>query len=38
MCVVVIFYLNDVDENSGGTWLVPGSHKDKEIQEAQKTR
>ena len=29
MCIVVIFYLNDVDENSGGTWLVPGSHKDK---------
>jgi len=29
MCIVMIFYLNDVDENSGGTWLVPGSHKDR---------
>ena len=29
MCVVVIFYLNDVDEQSGGTWVIPGSHKDK---------
>ena len=29
MCIVIIFYLNDVDENSGGTWLVPGSHKDR---------
>ena len=28
MCLVVMWYLNDVDENSGGTWLVPGSHKD----------
>ena len=23
------FYLNDVDEKSGGTWVIPGSHKDK---------
>lgn len=29
MCLVIIFYLNDVDEKSGGTWAVPGSHKDK---------
>lgn len=28
MCLVMIFYLNDVDEKSGGTWVVPGSHKD----------
>jgi ectoine hydroxylase-related dioxygenase (phytanoyl-CoA dioxygenase family) len=29
MCLVMIWYLSDVDENSGGTWVVPGSHKDK---------
>jgi ectoine hydroxylase-related dioxygenase (phytanoyl-CoA dioxygenase family) len=29
MCLVMIWYLTDVDENSGGTWVVPGSHKDK---------
>jgi ectoine hydroxylase-related dioxygenase (phytanoyl-CoA dioxygenase family) len=29
MCLVMIWYLADVDENSGGTWVVPGSHKDK---------
>ena len=29
MCLVIIFYLNDVDEKSGGTWAIPGSHKDK---------
>ena len=29
MCLVMIWYLSDVDENSGGTWAVPGSHKDK---------
>jgi len=29
MCLVMIWYLNEVDENSGGTWAVPGSHKDK---------
>ncbi len=29
MCLVMIWYLTDVDENSGGTWAVPGSHKDK---------
>jgi len=28
MCLVIIFYFNDVDEKSGGTWIVPGSHKD----------
>ena len=28
MCLVMIWYLTDVDENSGGTWVVPGSHKD----------
>ena len=28
MCLVMIWYLTDVDENSGGTWIVPGSHKD----------
>ena len=26
---MVIPYLNDVDEKSGGTWVIPGSHKDK---------
>ena len=29
MCLVMIWYLTDVDENSGGTWVVPGSHKDR---------
>ncbi len=29
MCLVMIWYLTDVDENSGGTWIVPGSHRDK---------
>jgi hypothetical protein len=29
MCLVMIWYLTDVDGNSGGTWAVPGSHKDK---------
>jgi len=29
MCLVMIFYLTDTDENSGGTWIVPGSHKDR---------
>ena len=29
MCLVMIWYLTDVDEDSGGTWVVPGSHKDK---------
>ena len=29
MCLVMIWYLTDVDESSGGTWIVPGSHKDK---------
>ena len=29
MCLVMIWYLTDVDANSGGTWVVPGSHKDK---------
>ena len=28
MCLVMIFYLTDVDERSGGTFAVPGSHKD----------
>jgi len=28
MCLVMIWYMTDVDENSGGTWIVPGSHKD----------
>ena len=28
MCLVMIWYMTDVDENSGGTWVVPGSHKD----------
>ena len=29
MCLVMIWYLTDVDASSGGTWVVPGSHKDK---------
>ena len=29
MCLVMIWYLTDVDGNSGGTWTVPGSHRDK---------
>lgn len=29
MCLVMIWYLSDVDENSGATWSVPGSHKDQ---------
>ena len=29
MCLVMIWYLTDVDANSGGTWVVPGSHRDK---------
>lgn len=28
LCLVMIWYLTDVDEDSGGTWVVPGSHKD----------
>ena len=28
MCLVVVWYFNDVDENSGGTFAVPGSHRD----------
>ena len=28
MCLVMIWYLTDVDPDSGGTWVVPGSHKD----------
>ncbi|MEM7536385.1 MAG: phytanoyl-CoA dioxygenase family protein [Chloroflexota bacterium] len=28
MCLVMIWYLTDVDEDSGATWVVPGSHKD----------
>lgn len=29
MCLVLIWYLNDIDEKSGGTWVLPGSHKDQ---------
>lgn len=28
MCLVMIWYLTDVDEDSGGTFVVPGSHRD----------
>lgn len=28
MCLVMIWYFNDVNKDSGGTWVVPGSHKD----------
>ena len=28
MCLVMIWYLTDVDPDSAGTWVVPGSHKD----------
>ena len=29
MCLVMIWYLTDVDAESGGTWVVPGSHRDR---------
>ena len=28
MCLVMIWYLTNVDAESGGTWVVPGSHRD----------
>ena len=28
MCLVMIWYLTDVDADAGGTWVVPGSHRD----------
>ena len=28
MCLVMIWYLTDVDADSGGTWVVPWSHRD----------
>ena len=28
MCLVMIWYLTDVDAEAGGTWVVPGSHRD----------
>ena len=28
MCLTMIHYLTDGDETSGGTWIVPGSHRD----------
>ena len=28
MCLVMIWFLTDVDAESGGTWVVPGSHRD----------
>ena len=28
MCLVMIWYLTEVDAESGGTWVVPGSHRD----------
>ena len=28
MCLVMIWYLTDVDADSAGTWVVPGSHRD----------
>ena len=28
MCLVMIWYLTDVDEDSAGTFVVPGSHRD----------
>jgi ectoine hydroxylase-related dioxygenase (phytanoyl-CoA dioxygenase family) len=29
MCLVMICFLTDVDEKTGGTWVVPRSHRDK---------
>ncbi len=29
MSLTMIWYLTSVDEKSGGTWVVPGSHRDK---------
>ena len=29
MALIMVWYFNDVDENSGGTFAVPGSHKDE---------
>ena len=28
MCLAMIWYLTDVDADSGATWVVPGSHRD----------
>ena len=28
MCLVMIWYLTDVEADSGATWVVPGSHRD----------
>lgn len=28
MCLSMVWYMTDVDENSGGTYCVPGSHRD----------
>ncbi len=28
MCLVMVWYFNDVNDQTGGTWVVPKSHKD----------
>ena len=28
MCLSMVWYMTDVDENSGGTYCVPGAHRD----------
>ena len=28
MCLTMIWYMTDGNERTGGTWIVPGSHRD----------